>query len=299
MLDYHQLHVGTDPVATGRARNQQFLIVTVIGTFTIIHWLISSGALLSVKVERGMFPGGTFYYKFTQRDYAASVSLLDHIAYTDLNMTKSKYDYNNTMFTFYLDDPNVISDGRKQRFAVGYMQTASADPKLAAARKRTILAINDQLVEHSLSEEAKVTMPAWQLWTELPYELPAPSLPAVPAAVIRDFPYNGGFTSSLVYSWKIIPTLRKIVAKEYSVDPPDCVVVISTCDERAMTCTFYTPLSKAKKFLLGHEPMAKYVKTLPVPVPVLVKVLRSLQQKVGRAANAVVSVFRGPSTDEL
>lgn len=218
-------------------RRKQFLVICTIMVTFIAHSLIQSGALLNVYIEDGIFPGGDFVFKHTQRDYAASNSLLEAIG-EDMGLKPKQFA--DKLYTVYLDDPSKVS-GRSQRFAGGFL---AIDKELKQFRKELLEKTKnlEPVTEHEFWE-----LPAFKLWTRLRYQ--SVDLPSVNCAVIQ-FPFTNGFVSAMVHSIKVLPKLRKYAEEKVNGEP---VTIISTCSIREKMCTHYAPLYKGKKFLLGLE----------------------------------------------
>lgn len=199
----------------------------------------------------GIFPSGDFVYKLAQRDYAASMSLVETIAHdvATVRHSPSADDFADVLYTIYLDDPRVAG-GSQQRFASGYLATI-ADDELTFPRtqykvyQQQLLAVNDNIQPATEPEQSE--LPVRELWKRLPYQYA--DLPSVNAAVVQ-FPFTDGFVSALIHSWKVIPALREYASKQAREGSP--VVVITTCSKKQSMCTHYAPLAEGKQFLLGQ-----------------------------------------------
>jgi hypothetical protein len=235
MMNYHEMTMN-EP-RDSPARRRQYLIICTIMAAVMLHALIQAGVLVSVTVDNDTegFPGGTFVYKLTSRDYAASNSLKESIQ-KDLGL-KSNAETVDMLYGLYLDDPNQLS-GRAQRFAYGLLTDSSGSDQ-----DKTLMALNDERTPATAVELEDLG--AAFLWPKLTYE--KTKLPAT-AALVATFPYTNGFVSAMMLGLKIIPALRKAAAVEGAAP----IVVVSTCSVKQSTCTHYVPLKQGKPFLLGQ-----------------------------------------------
>lgn len=65
LLNYHEMTMN-EPRDSPAKRKQFLVICTVIfGMFT--HAVITAGALNSIEIKEGIFPGGFFIYKYATR----------------------------------------------------------------------------------------------------------------------------------------------------------------------------------------------------------------------------------------
>jgi hypothetical protein len=235
VINYHEMTMN-EP-RDSPARRQQFLVICTVMTATMLASIISAGGLNRVEInnhdsssnEGGIFPGGDFVYRFTQRDYAASMSLQESVG-KDLGV-KPK-DFDDKIYTIYLDDPHFSGlGGRELRFASGYLVT---DKKTEGHIPALLLGKNREILAKPPPTEVEIRdLAATDLWPRLPYQ--QASLPSVNAAVVH-FPFTNGFISAIILSHKIIPALRQHVVqhaqgknqqeREQNAHVP---IVISTC----------------------------------------------------------------------
>jgi len=229
------------------------LIICTVMAAVFVHAVLTAGALLPLNIEDGIFPGGDFVYKFSKRDYAASMSMQESIG-KDIDMKpKESAD---KLYTVYLDDPNRMR-GRRQRFAAGYLVTDKEGKKI----KKELMDKNAEIKPPS--PEDIIELPAFQLWPRLKYE--TTSLPSVNCAVVN-FPFTNGFVSAMIHSWKVIPALRKYAQEHAAKGSP--VSVVTTCSIPEGVCTHYAPLYQGKRFLLAEPDMETYLEELG-PEPML------------------------------
>jgi hypothetical protein len=228
LMNYHELTLGQP--RDSASNRLQFRVICSIIMACLTYMILSSGALKPVVVTEGIFPGGDFLYKFTGRDYAASNSLVEHVA-SALKIRERHQEH--VLYTIYLDDPRTIH-GRRQRFASGILlndQTSrllllqdkntkkkkeedhplkneedSTSNTNNANRKATLLKINDSIKTPTRNEME--TMAVHDLWPRLKYS--SQKLPSVKAAVVK-FPSTNGFVSSLVHSYKVRTYVRLFV----------------------------------------------------------------------------------------
>lgn len=142
MISHHELTMNQDRNSSGR--RLQFIVVCAITGAAILYTSLTSGAFQPLDIQVGTFPGGDFIYKTAKRDYAASGSLERHIA--EQVGEGLRHNMVDQVYSIFLDDPGKISDGRRWRFASGYLVD---NPKSAfsdgAALQRRLLSYNDQI----------------------------------------------------------------------------------------------------------------------------------------------------------
>jgi hypothetical protein len=122
-----------------------------------------------------------------KRDYAASASMIRSVAEEGSIKTEQ---YDDLLYTFYLDDTSVIPSG-KQRFSGGML----LDKQQTKEFKPTLMALNEQ--RPGYEEGASATALYQNL---LHYE--SCSVPSVDAAV-ANFPFTNGFVSALIHDFKV------------------------------------------------------------------------------------------------
>ncbi|KAL7571772.1 hypothetical protein ACA910_002863 [Epithemia clementina (nom. ined.)] len=251
-MNYHELTI--DEPRDSPARRQQFLVICTVMVAIFAHTIFQSDCLASVKIEETMFQGGTFVYKETKRDYAASASLEEYIGRRQLGLKTREFA--DKIYTIYLDDPRALG-GRQQRFASGVLYKNN---EVDEEQMNFLLSKNKDVVPPT-SEEL-LDLGALELWPKLEYKVA--ELPSSRAASVQ-FTYTGGFVSAIVLSMRIIPALRQYVAQRQSEsDNEQCspITVISTCSISEQVCTHYAPLTNGQEFLLGHPDHHAYLKEL-------------------------------------
>lgn len=253
MLDYH--HLTMDEPRDSPQKTYQFRAVSAIMIFLFFYVTIPAGLFHGVKITEGKFPGGTFVYKSAKRDYVASLGLETSIG-EDMGM--SREDFEDRVYTIFLDDTWKVNSGRAHRFASGFL---SRNNKPDQVLQDTLLAMNPSIQPPTRLEVEQLA--ADDLWPRLRYK--KQSLPAVKAAVIH-FPSTNGFVSSLMFTFRILPTLRKYAEeKQLALGKKFAsVTIISTCSVRNQMCTHYAPIENSEPFLLGQPRTEEYVKNLPV-----------------------------------
>ena len=250
-MNYHEMTMN-EPRDSPAKRKQFLVICTVIAGF-FLHAVLTAGVLMPLNIEDGIFPGGDFVYKFTKRDYAASMSMQESIG-KDIGWKPKEFA--DKLYTIYLDDPNRMG-GRRQRFAAGFLAMDKEGKKI----KEKLLGKNAEIKPPTA--EDIVELPAFKLWPRLKYE--TTTLPSVNCAYVN-FPFTNGFVSALIHSWKVIPSLRKHAQEHVKKDSP--VTVVTTCSIEDGVCTHYAPLYQGRKFLLGQPDMETYLEQLG-PEPML------------------------------
>lgn len=230
-------------------RRKQFLVICTIMVATTLHAVINAGLFTTMDInDRGVFPGGDFVYKYAERDYAAMGSLVEHMG--GEAKLKSR-DFADRIYTIFLDDPRGHG-GRRQRFAVGYLATDGETRKV----KKDLLAKNTEIVIPTKDEEDEIGV--FELWPKVKFSSTA--LPSVKSAVLQ-FPHTNGFVSALIFTYKVLPALRKYGMEHSHKGSP--VVVITTCSIQDEMCTHYVPLFKGHKFHMGRPVQKDYIDSLP------------------------------------
>jgi hypothetical protein len=253
LMNYHEMTM-SEPRDSPQ-RRKQFLFICTLMAAAFFHSVLQAGALASVVPVDGVFPGGTFVYKYTQRDYAATNSMVESVG-KDVGLKPR--DYADQLYTVYLDNPNDMG-GRRQRFAAGYLVTDKAGKSV----QKTLLQRNQEIRPPTPDE--LWDLPASKLWARLAYQ--TAELPSVNAAVVQ-FPFTNGFVSAMIQSWKVIPALRAYAkangqrpGRHHNRTINHQVTVVSTCSIRDRMCTHYAPLYDGAKFLLGQPDSDTYQAT--------------------------------------
>ncbi|GAX28628.1 hypothetical protein FisN_1Hh581 [Fistulifera solaris] len=226
-------------------RRKQFLVICLVMAVCFLYSFTTSGGFTSIEIEEGEFPGGSFVFKRTKRDYAASQGLARFIAKEGGVEKKQHAD---VVYTIYFDDPRIVMGGRQQRFAAGLLAVEEDD------RSKQLLSKNFDI--HEYTDEDFIELSAAELWPKIKYETEV--LPRTKAAVIQ-FPFTDGFISALMLTWRIIPALRQRVEQSGEGTP---AVVITTCSVDDQMCTHYAPFSMGETFLLGEPDCKQYAKAL-------------------------------------
>lgn len=242
LMNYHELTMGES--RSSPSRNLQFRIICGIMTGCTVYSVMTSGVLQNVKVTEGEFPGGDLVYKFTGRDYAASNSLIDHVA-KDISLKWKEY--GGTAYTVYLDDP-MVHNGRNQRFACGILlndDTFTSAQENNQERKSVLMDKNADIVDPTPKEIEDLA--AYELWARLKYS--SQELPKAKAAVV-EFKFTNGFVSALVHSYKVFPAIREYAKKHGAAGLVP--IVVTSCDPAESMCTHYVPLENAEPFSLGQ-----------------------------------------------
>lgn len=195
LMNYHEMTMGQprdDP-----AKRKQFLVICSVMFSVFAYTLMTSGALLAIEPVNGVFPGGFFCYKFTNRDYAASMGLGRRIQ-NDLAAefgggdTPERKEAEEMLYHVYLDDPMRMG-GRRQRWMSGIMVGKKGKPKI-----QKLKALNKNIKK--LTEDELRSVPAREVFASLEYE--QGDLPSVDALVLQ-FPFTDGFVSALMLSYRV------------------------------------------------------------------------------------------------
>jgi hypothetical protein len=253
MLDYH--HLAMDEPRDSPQKTYQFRAVSAIMIVLFFYMTIPAGLFHSVKITEGNFPGGTFVYKSAKRDYVASLGLETSIG-EDLGMPRE--DFEDKVYTIFLDDTWKVNSGRAHRFASGFL---SRNNKSDRVLQESLLAMNPSIQPPSRLEVKE--LPADELWPRLRYK--KQSLPAAKSAIVI-FPSTNGFVSSLMFTFRILPALRNYAAEKQLARGKKfaSVTIMTTCSLKNQMCTHYSPIESSEAFLLGQPRTEEYVKSLPV-----------------------------------
>ena len=272
MLDYHAMTI--DEPKDSPQKKYQFRVTCLIMIVGFCFMTIPAGILVPIQIMEGTFPGGTFIYKSTKRDYVSSNALEMYIGTEDLKLDY-KHDFQDRIYTLYLDDLTLVKYGRSQRFASGYLSNSS---KADRTIEETLLSYNRGI--EPLNRLELNTLAAEDLWPRIKYK--KATLPKVKAAMIY-FPSTYGLTSSIMMQFRILPALRKYATEQMQQQhtnqkqPQPAVTIITTCHVKHRMCTHYAPLEKGEIFLLGQANTNEYAKTLPVPKTAYETLIESLQ----------------------
>jgi hypothetical protein len=254
MLDYHALTI--DEPKDSNQKKYQFRVTSAIMIIGFLYMTIPAGIIAPIKITEGTFPGGTFVYKTTNRDYVAAHSL--ELCVGD-NLEIHPNDFVDRIYTIYLDDLSKVKSGGAHRFASGYLSNSSqSDRKL----EETLMSLNDAMEPLDLNDVESLS--ADDLWERLRYK--KNTLPKTKAAVVH-FPSTNGFVSSIIMQFRILPTLRKYATEAQLASGKNkaSVVIITTCHIKHQVCTHYAPLENGEPFLLGLLNTDEYATSIPAP----------------------------------
>ncbi|KAL3939840.1 MAG: hypothetical protein SGBAC_005518 [Bacillariaceae sp.] len=265
MLNYHEMTMN-EPKDSPQKRKQFAVTCTIMGS-VLLYMLMTSGAFQAIDPIRGKFPGGSYIYKYTARDYASSGglgrSIMEDLIEAQVAQKKEiipQYKLEDQMHHIYLDNPSG-KGGSRQRFMSGLVISKSKTAEAAEADDTTIdllLSLNHEGTKQTeFSKDELHAMSAMQVFAKLPYE--TADLPAVEALVLQ-FPWTGGVSSMLVQSMKIIPRMHKIAAEQLNHGQ---TVVVSVCSKEEQMCTHYAPLVQVEDFLLGRPTTFEFNDGLP------------------------------------
>mmetsp|Transcript_12868 Transcript_12868/g.31251 ORF Transcript_12868/g.31251 Transcript_12868/m.31251 type:complete len:327 (+) Transcript_12868:292-1272(+) len=295
-LNYHELtmHEPRD----SPAKRKQFLVICSVMASVFVYTAMTSGAFQPIRsaTTQGVFPGGNFCYKYSQRDYAASMGLGRSITedwIEDLKNNKpaepaqkattvAAGDSNSTekvtlpgddviedkaikeledkmeekLYHIYLDDPYDVA-GMNHRWMTGVLVSDAdkaefCDPLLEKNPAIERAAYKQRHLEY---EDKK----AKEAFDTTVYELV--DLPSVDSLVLQ-FPFTNGFVSALIFSYKVLPVLRKMGVEQG--EEGNAPIVISHCSKEQEMCTHFVPLVQGKDFLVGRPTSEEHLKSLGV-----------------------------------
>ncbi|KAG7356767.1 hypothetical protein IV203_001453 [Nitzschia inconspicua] len=246
------------------ARRQQFLVICSVMAAAFAYTAMTSGIFMSVQATEGPFPGGNYCYKFAVRDYAASMGygrrISEDWAWATLDakekgnvmklepeekaqFKKLKKSLDGKLYHIYLDDTWKMG-GTRLRFMSGLL-VSDADK---AEYCDVLMEKNEEIERHARKNQRihQNDKTAGDIFSETLYEYV--DLPSVDSLVVQ-FPFTDGFVSSLIFSYKILPAMRKMIVEKGG--PDSIPVVISQCDRKQQMCSHYAPLVQSKDFLMG------------------------------------------------
>eukprot|EP00531_Pseudo-nitzschia_arenysensis_P002334 CAMPEP_0116123004 /NCGR_PEP_ID=MMETSP0329-20121206/4517_1 /TAXON_ID=697910 /ORGANISM="Pseudo-nitzschia arenysensis, Strain B593" /LENGTH=306 /DNA_ID=CAMNT_0003616891 /DNA_START=62 /DNA_END=982 /DNA_ORIENTATION=+ len=256
LMNYHGLTI--EESKHSPQRRYQFIVICSIIAFCFTYSVYISGILLTIQPYETEFPGGTFCYKQLSRDYAASMGIGRRLqkdileafpeeedAAKEITVKARKKIIEGKIFHVYLDNPEDVSGGQ-QRWMSGVLVSDDID-KLSYCdplfEKNPAILREKKLHQHESENEKKAS----ESFHQAVYE--STTLPSVDSLAIK-FPFSNGFTSSLVFSYKIIPEMRKLAMEKAEKGSPP--VVISQCSVGEETCTHYIPLKEGLDFHMGR-----------------------------------------------
>lgn len=194
-LNYHEMTMN-EPRDSPQKR-KQFLVICSVMVTALSYAVMTSGVMLPLEAQEGIFPGGNFCYKLAHRDYAASMGLGRRIT---SDVTGIKFPTNTEskpveeiLYHLYLDNPLELS-GRRLRWASGILVGDSSQDKV-----EKLMALNAKGKRYPTPEEF-ADLSASEVMEMYPYELV--DLPSVDSLVAQ-FPNTHGFVSALVMSYKV------------------------------------------------------------------------------------------------
>jgi hypothetical protein len=198
MLNYHEL---TMTESRGSPQKQkQFAVTCTIMAAVIMYAVMTSGILLPIVPEDGIFPGGHFCYKYAARDYAASKGMAR--GFTDIlvknyegnELAKERQAIQDLTYHVYLDDPTKVG-GKRQRFMSGILVDGKGKGKI-----KTLMSQNDKTQKSEFTQDELHDLSAAEVFDMTPFE--KDELPSVDALILQ-FPYTNGVASMLVQSHKV------------------------------------------------------------------------------------------------
>mmetsp|Transcript_12187 Transcript_12187/g.18415 ORF Transcript_12187/g.18415 Transcript_12187/m.18415 type:complete len:289 (-) Transcript_12187:168-1034(-) len=256
-VSYHELNAGTQRTERHTVgERKQFLVVCVIGVAVLLNAFINAGLFEEVVIkDGGVFLGGEYIYKISDRDYAATGGTWRSIRQdlkTDQHLEDDK-SFDDKLYAVYIDDVTT-SNGR---FFSGLL---TSEDSSANGKKHEDSALNsDHSMKQRLLDSPNREMSDFQRKERNEFERREyiiGTLPSVKCAVAT-FPYTDGFVSALLTNYKVFPTIAKYVKKMAK----GKLIISTTCNRDKQMCTHYIPLEDGdgEKFLIGHQSTETYL----------------------------------------
>ena len=209
LMNYHGLTM--EESKDSPQRRYQHIVICSIMAFGFTYCVYISGVLLTIQPFDTKFPGGTFCYKQMSRDYATSMGIGRRIQKdvlgafpkeddeaSGISVKDRKKMIENKIYHVYLDNPEDVG-GIHQRWMSGVLVTDD-DEKFSYCdplfEKNPAILREQKLHEHEPENEKKAS----ELFEQAAYKSIA--LPPVNSLAIK-FPFSNGFSSSLVFSYKV------------------------------------------------------------------------------------------------
>lgn len=253
LMDYHALTMTESK--NSPHRRAQFIVICSVIASCFVYSVIISGVLQTIQPYETPFPGGTFCYRQITRDYGASMGIGRRLQKEILEAFPEKDDeeegitvkqrkkiIEDKVYHVYLDNPEVVG-GSNMRWMSGILVSGDVE-KLSYCdhlfdKNPGSIKLKKLNKDERYSEKAAV-----DLFNEALYQ--SVELPPVNSVAIK-FPFSNGFSSALVFNYKIIPEMRQLAAKKGAEAP----VVISQCSVDGGECTHYVPLVNGIDFHAG------------------------------------------------
>jgi hypothetical protein len=195
LLNYHEMTM--DQSRADPAKHKQFMVVVMVMVAALAYCTMTSGILIPMEPVKGVFPGGQFCYKYTNRDYAASFGLARVITSDVIGDNRKniagKAAVESILYHLYLDDPSTMG-GRRQRWMTGLLVADSEREK--CDQLMSLNAGKKPMTSAEMIDESSAVL----VFQQLPYELT--DLPSVDALVLQ-YPNTHGFVASLMLSYHV------------------------------------------------------------------------------------------------
>lgn len=222
LMNYHEMTINEPNDSP--AKRKQFAVICAVMAACVSYAVMTSGILLPVEVTDGIFPGGNFCYKLSQRDYAASFGLGrrltkdmlgegttrstgttddDEKAKKSSSTSAQRNEVEEITYHLFLDNPHEMG-GRRLRWATGILVSDKEKDKV-----KHLLSLNQPSgkgkgkTKRYPTDEEMIDLSASEVMDLLPYEVA--DLPSVDSLVAQ-FPHTHGFVSALVMSYKVRTT---------------------------------------------------------------------------------------------
>ena len=201
LLNYHEMTMNT-PADTPDKR-RQFTVICAVMVAALSYAVMTTGVMLPLEPTMGVFPGGSFCYKLTHRDYAASMGLGRRVTTDVIGSEKStgvqRREVEKVLYHMFFDNPFQVG-GRYLRWATGILVPDSDTEKVDKLLSLNTPTGDTATVKRYPTESELMDLPASEVFQMLPYEVA--TLPAVDALVLQ-FPHTNGFVSALVVSYRV------------------------------------------------------------------------------------------------
>ncbi len=201
LLNYHEMTMNAP--ADSPEKRRQFGFICAVMVAALSYAVMTSGVMLPLEPTEGVFPGGTYCYKLTHRDYAASMGLGRRVTKDFIGSEKStgeqRREVEKIMYHMFFDNPLQVG-GRYLRWATGILVPDSQKEKVDKLLSLNTPSGTEATTKRYPTQGELTDLSASEVFQMLPYEVT--TLPAVDALILQ-FPNTHGFVSALVVSYKV------------------------------------------------------------------------------------------------
>lgn len=228
LLDYHGLTITESK--TSSHRRAQFIVICSVIASCFAYSVIISGALQTIQPYETPFPGGTFCYRQVTRDYGASMGIGRRLQKEILEAFPEKDDeeegitvkqrkkiIEDKVYHVYLDNPEVVG-GSNMRWMSGVLVSDDVE-KLSYCDHLFDKNPGSMKLKELNKDERYSEKKASDLFEEAIYQ--SVELPPVNSVAIK-FPFSNGFSSALVFNYKVriqnfktLPEAKKVFITVY------------------------------------------------------------------------------------